>query len=83
MNHAGNLVLVLGFDGQAVAAVAHGNHRILQIGAVGIQNGVQLGVDLVRGQLHGPAHVGEPGAGVVRHLVLAEDTALDLLIQRG
>ena len=47
MYHAGNLGFCLGFDWQTVASVAHGDHSVLQIGTVGVQDRVQLGMDTV------------------------------------
>ena len=38
MDHTADLILVLGLNGDAVTAAAHGDHRILQLGAVGVDD---------------------------------------------
>ena len=56
MHHAGDLPLIFGLYGDAVAVIAHGDHRILKIGAVGSrEHGIQLIVDLLAGDLDAAA----------------------------
>ena len=69
MDHAADLAFVFGFYRDAVTAVAHGDDRILQIGAVGVYQTVQLGVNSVTGQPHGAPDLSELRAGVVADLL--------------
>ena len=84
MNHAGHLSPVFGFYRQAVSSVPHGDDCILQISTHGsVDHGIQGAVNLVVHLPHGPAHIPEGAAGVVRHGILRQDTAADLVGQGG
>ena len=83
MDHAGKLAFMLRFYRQAVAAVPHGDHGVLQQGAAGIQDGIQLGMHPVGGDLHLAAYMAQSRAGVVRDLFFRENTAGNFLIDVG
>ena len=83
MNHAGNLVFMLCLHREAVSSVPHGNHGVLKVGTAGVEHRVQLGVDPVVDHLHLAAHLAKARACVVAHLILGENTALDLRIDGG
>ena len=55
---------------QTVAAVPHGDDRVLKVGAVGVEKGVKLGVNPVIDNLHRAAHMVQSRAGVVADLLL-------------
>ncbi len=58
MNHAGNLVFIFRFHRDAVAVIAHGNNRILEIGAVGTaKHACKLGMNFVIGKPDTPANM--------------------------
>ena len=62
MDHARHLAAVFRLHGQTVAAVALGDHRLLEIGAgAAVYHGIKLGPDLVIGLSHGPATWRRPG----------------------
>ena len=76
MDHARHLTAVFRLHGKTVAAVALGDHRLLEIGAgAAVYHGIKLGSDLVIGLGHGPADLAQAGAGVVRDLILGENAA--------
>mgnify|MGYP006900176339 CR=1 FL=1 len=83
VDHAMEAALIFGLYGQAVAAVPHGDHRILEHGAAGIQDGVQLGMDPVAGDLHLAAYMAQSRAGIVGHLFFGNDAAGDLVVYVG
>ena len=69
MDHTVHLSLVLRFYRNTVSVIPHGDHRVLQIAAVGTGNhGIKLAADLFVGEQHGAAYMFQPGAGIVRHL---------------
>ena len=84
MYHAGNLGFCLGFDWQTVASVAHGDHSVLQIasGCAVVDHVVHLGANPVVHAAHGAADGTQCAACVVGNLVLCENAALDLVIER-
>ena len=84
MYHAGNLGFCLGFDWQTVASVAHGDHSVLQIasGCAVVDHVVHLGANPVVHAAHGTADGTQCAACVVGNLVLCENAALNLVIER-
>ena len=83
MNHSGNQVFVFRFNGKTVAPVTHGDDGILEVGAVGIQQGIQLCVQPIRSILHRSPYLVESGAGVITDFFFRDNTALDFIIYRG
>ena len=81
MHDAGDLGLVLRLDGQAVAAVPHGDHRVLQVVAVLQQKGIQLVVDAVGNGAELSPHLGKAGARAVGDLLLGENVGFQLAAQ--
>ena len=80
VDHAVYLSLVLCFDRDAVAVVAHGDYGVLKVGAAGSTEHIgELAVDPVVGLNHGSADGLQSGAGVVCDLVPGENTAVDLV----
>ena len=78
MNHAGNLPAVLCLDRNTVTAIAHSNHRILEIGAHrAIHHRSELGMYLVVGMAHRAAELKQRRAGVVAQFIFRDDTAAD------
>ena len=84
MYHAGNLGFCLGFDWQTVASVAHGDHSVLQIasGCAVVDHVVHLGANPVVHAAHGTADGTQCAARIVGNLVLCENAASDLVIER-
>ena len=84
MDHAWNKRLCLRFDRETVAPVAHGNDGVLQIasGRGVVDHGVHLCADLIVHSAHGAPDRVQRAAGVVGNLVLCENAALDLVIER-
>ena len=84
MDHAGHLVFVFRLDGDTVAAVAHGDNGVLQVGAgAAVYHAGQLVVDPLAGVLDGTADLAQGGAGVVADLILRENTAADFRRKRS
>ena len=69
MYHAVDLTLVFGLNRKTVSSVPHGNHCILQIGAAGVENAVQLSVNPVIDASHGTANLAKSWAGVIAYLI--------------
>ena len=82
MDHAREARLILGLHRETVATIAHGDDRVLQEGTATVQNPVQRRVDaLLQGMLF-LTDAEETGTRVVGDLILREDTADNLLIDR-
>ena len=80
IQYAGQAALqCAGIGGEALAK-AHG-HGVLQLGAVGVDDLIQLAVDPVAGSTDAAADAAQLGAGVVGHLLLRQDAAADLIFQ--
>ena len=84
MDHAADLVPVLCLHRDAVTVAPHGDDGILQIRAHrAVDQAVQRGVDLFIDAVHAAPDPFQSGTGVVADLLLAENTAVDLIGQRG
>ena len=82
MHDALHLVLVLGFDGDAVAVSAHGNDTVLQVGSQRhIYHLVELLVDPAAGLADLPADSSKAGTGLVGDVLFGENAAVDLFGQ--
>ena len=83
VNQAGYVVLVLALHGHHVAAPPHGDDGVLQIlGLVGRDEPVEHIPHLARRRPDVPPDVGQLRGGCVGDLVLAEDGASDLVLQK-
>ena len=84
MHHTRDLGLGFRFDRETVAPVTHSDHGILQIASGGrvVDHIVHLCTDLIVHSAHGAPDRVQRAAGVVGNLVLGENTAPDLVIQR-
>ncbi len=85
VDDAGNDALVVGLDGNDVAAVALGNQGTLEGVLVGRLEKVllDLAVDPLPGVGQLTAHLGQAGAGLIQDKVVGADTLLDDLGERG
>ena len=84
MDHAGNLSFVFCLDWNTVAAVSHGDHRILQvIAGAAVYQGGKLCVNAVVGNFYAAAHMHQSAAGVIADLILGKDAAADLRGERS
>ena len=82
MDHAREARLILCLHRETVAAIAHGDDRVLQQGTAAVQDAVQRRVDaLLQGMLF-LTYAEETGTCVVGDLILREDAADDFLIDR-
>ncbi len=84
VDDARHLALVLRLDGQAVPVAAHGDDVVLQVGRQrDIDHLLELLVDLVAGEADLPAHFAQSRARVIGDLLLGDDAAADLALQRA
>ena len=84
VDHTGNLASVLGFYGNTVPAVPHGDHPVLEVGpGTSTDIGSQLAVDLFINVLHIPADLTESRTGIICDFLRRQDTAADLCGQRS
>ena len=85
VDDAGNGALVVGLDGNDVAAVALGNEGTLEGVLVGRLEKVlfDLAVDPLPGLGQLPAHLGQAGAGLIQDKVVGADALLKDLRQGG
>ena len=80
-----DLRAVLRLDGDRIAAVAHGDDRLLQVFLIcrTLDDAVELVLDALRRDAHLAADPGKLGRSVVRDLVLGENAAFDLLLDHA
>ncbi len=83
MNQTGHAALEFRFHRHHIAAVPHGNHRILQgLGAAGGGNHAVEGFPYPGGgNPNIPANIPQGGAGVIRHLLLRKNRLLNFFLQ--
>ena len=78
MDHTRNLSFVFSFDLNTVAAISHGDHRVLKvISGTAIYQGSKLGMDAVVCKLHAAANMHQPAACIVADLILGKDASAD------
>ena len=82
VDHAREARLILRLHRETVATIAHGDDRVLQQGTAAVQNPVQRRVDALLQRMLFFTYAEETGTRIVGDLILREDAADDLLIDR-